>query len=114
MTIMAPSMNVTGISVALWTNEISLPFMFTRSPGSRIGSVDWHLNCVVSPFCESRNSAATVFSSPCRSTVTTSSRDHSSGILRPKTLFLNRPAAFAAAMSSCINPRVRRVGASRG
>jgi hypothetical protein len=39
----------------------------------------------------------TVFSMPSRSTVTTSSSVHSSGILRPNALFLNRPATLAAA-----------------
>jgi hypothetical protein len=110
MTIKAPTMNLMGISVGLWTNEISLPFTLTKSPSSRIGSAERHLNCVVSPFCESRNSAVTVPSSPPLSTETTIRRVHSSGVLRPKTLFLNRPATFAAVMSSCIGPRVRRVG----
>ena len=52
MTIKAPTMNLMGISVGLWTNEISLPFTLTKSPSSRIGSAERHLNCVVSPFCE--------------------------------------------------------------
>ena len=110
MTIKAPTMNLMGISVGLWTNEISLPFTLMKSPSSRIGSAERHLNCVVSPFCESRNSAVTVPSSPPLSTETTIRRVYSSGVLRPKTLFLSRPATFAAVMSSCIGPRVRRVG----
>jgi hypothetical protein len=33
------------------------PHRLTRSPGSRIGSVDWHLNCVVSPHSGKGNRA---------------------------------------------------------